>query len=534
MDELNTLRAKGTKILTGVCVLYVATLLALALLGTGTWIVVLIGAAASILPIYVHLNGRTDSSARMILGLTIPVFPALSLMDYAGAAWMIDIHMTFFALIALTAMLADWRPVVAAGAVTAVHHLLLNFIFPGYVFPDGADIGRVLFHAFVVVVEVAGLVFLTNQLEGLFLAQENAHLERERIQAEAMAERERLARDARAEQDRLEAEAAAERADRESEQRQIIAALAVGLEALSSGDLAYQITDQFPQSYESLRRHFNQAARELDEAIESVDQAAREISVSTSEIRTASDDLATRTERQAASLEQTAASLNMVTAVVGETAKNAGELNDSISVAQKGAVAGGAVVRRAIDAMELIQRSAGEISKIVTIIDGIAFQTNLLALNAGVEAARAGESGKGFAVVANEVRALAQRSAEAAKDIKELIETSVGQVGEGVDLVDETGKMLETIVEQVTSFGVTVETIANNSMRQAEDLQQVNTTIAEVEHSTQQNAAMVEESTAALRTLSQEAEQMVAAVEHFRRDRDPDQGVATSRNRRAA
>lgn len=534
MDQLDTLRAKGTQILTGVCVLYVAVLLASALLGTGTWIVVLIGAAASILPIYVHLRGRTDWSARLILGLTIPVFPALSLMDYSGAAWMIDLHMSFFALIALTAMLADWRPVVAAGTVTAVHHLLLNFIFPGYVFPDGADFARVLFHALVVVVEVAGLVYLTNQLESLFLSQQAAQFDRERMQAEATAERERLEREARAEQERLEAEAAAEREARENEQRQIIAALAVGLEALSSGDLAYQITDTFPQSYESLRRHFNQAARELDQAIESVDQAAREISVSTSEIRTASDDLAARTERQAASLEQTAASLNTVTAVVGETAKNAGELNDAISNAQKGAVAGGAVVRRAIDAMEVIQRSAGEISKIVKIIDGIAFQTNLLALNAGVEAARAGESGKGFAVVANEVRALAQRSAEAAKDIKDLIESSVGQVSEGVHLVDETGKMLETIVEQVISFGVTVETIANISKRQAEDLQQVNTTIAEVEHSTQQNAAMVEESTAALRNLSEEAEQMVTAVEHFRRDRDYHQAVSARRDRRAA
>jgi len=534
MEELKKLRTKGTQILTGVCVFYVATLVILAMLGSGSWITVAIGVTASIGPIYVHLRGRSDASARLMLGLTMPVFPALSLMDYSGDAWMIDMHMAFFTLIALTAMLADWRPVVAGGAVTAVHHLLLNFVFPGYVFPDGADFSRVLFHAVILLVEVAGLVFLTKPLEALFEAQHKALQERERIQAEALAERERLARESKTEQERLEAKAAAERAARENEQKQVIEELADGLEALASGNLAYQIVQEFPASYESLRAHFNETAHELGQAIDNVNQAAREISVSTAEIRTASDDLAARTERQAASLEQTAASLNTVTAVVGETARSAGELNDSIGKAQKGAVEGGAVVQRAIGAMELIQRSAGEIGKIVTIIDGIAFQTNLLALNAGVEAARAGESGKGFAVVANEVRALAQRSAEAAKDIKELIETSVGHVGEGVDLVGETGKMLEAIVDQVTSFGVTVEKIADISKRQAEDLQQVNSTIAEVENSTQQNAAMVEESTAALRNLSEEAQMMVASVERFRHESEDDTGLSTVPGRRAA
>jgi methyl-accepting chemotaxis protein len=223
-----------------------------------------------------------------------------------------------------------------------------------------------------------------------------------------------------------------------------------------------------------------------------------------------------------------------VTNGVGETAQGAGTLNVSIAKAQKEASKGGEVVQRAICAMELIQRSASEIAKIVTIIDGIAFQTNLLALNAGVEAARAGEAGKGFAVVATEVRALAQRSAEAAKDIKGLIETSVDHVNEGVGLVGDTGKVLETIVRQVASFGSLIDNIADSATGQAGDLRKVNSTIADVEMSTQQNAAMVEQSTAALRNLSDEVSQMLEIVNRFRGADQGRQLEHTRRSRRAA
>jgi len=515
MNELDALRLRGLKLLTGFCwVLSVGTLARLD--PSRQWHFTLFALAAPLGPTYASVRGIYDLRARLLVAVTVPAYTIVGLAISTASSWTIDSYMFFYSSIALIAIMGDWRPVITASAAVALHLVVLDLVTPQDIFGGNGDLGRLALHEGVVIMEAAGLCFVTVQLERLFVRQEASHRERERMQAEAVAERERIARDAQAERDRLEAAARAEREARESEQKQVIEALARGLEALAAGDLSHQIASSFPIAYEELRSHFNASARDLDAAFDAVTNAARHINVSTAEIRTAADDLAGRTEKQAAALEHTAASLNNVTAIVGETAGAASTLKDSIGNAQLQAAKGGEVVRRAISAMELIQRSASQIAKIVTIIDGIAFQTNLLALNAGVEAARAGEAGKGFAVVATEVRALAQRSAEAAKDIKELIETSVGQVNEGVGLVCDTGNVLETVVKQVTDFGRSVDSIAETAKRQASDLSHVNTTISAVEISTQQNAAMVEESTAALRNLSDEVRQMVETVNRFR------------------
>lgn len=208
--------------------------------------------------------------------------------------------------------------------------------------------------------------------------------------------------------------------------------------------------------------------------------------------------------------------MNQVTSMVRETAKGAAEVNRSIDEAHREASEGGAVVKRAVGAMGAIEKSASEITQIINVIDGIAFQTNLLALNAGVEAARAGDAGKGFAVVANEVRALAQRSADAAKDIKALITTSAEQVGAGVALVGETGTLLDRIVTRVGAISGMITTIAESAETQATNLQQVNGAVGEMDKMTQQNAAMVEESTAAARSLAGEAEALADVVARFK------------------
>jgi len=208
--------------------------------------------------------------------------------------------------------------------------------------------------------------------------------------------------------------------------------------------------------------------------------------------------------------------MNHVTSNVGETARGAVSVQHSIGEAHQEATDGGVVVERAVAAMAAIERSAQEITQIINVIDGIAFQTNLLALNAGVEAARAGDAGKGFAVVANEVRALAQRSADAAKDIKELITASSEQVAGGVRLVGETGELLQKIVTRVGEINDKVRGIAQSTESQSTNLQQVNTAVAEMDRMTQHNAAMVEESTAAARSLAQEANQLTGLVSRFR------------------
>lgn len=295
----------------------------------------------------------------------------------------------------------------------------------------------------------------------------------------------------------------------------VVSSLSEGLGKLARNELSYRIKEPFPGAADTLRQDFNSALESLSSAVDAVRRSASAVSCSSSEIRSASDDLALRNEQQAASLEETSAAMSQVTGIVRNTAGNAAQVQNAISEAHREATEGGLVVRNAIKAMAEIEASAREITQIINVIDGIAFQTNLLALNAGVEAARAGDAGKGFAVVANEVRALAQRSADAAKDIKELITASSEQVEGGVRLVNETGGLLDKIVGSVGEINVAVSEIARSSESQSINLEQVNSAIGDMDRMTQQNAAMVEQSTAAARALADEASNLIGLVSQF-------------------
>jgi methyl-accepting chemotaxis protein len=309
--------------------------------------------------------------------------------------------------------------------------------------------------------------------------------------------------------DNLEREAA------QAKQEEVVQELAKGLENLASGNLTYKIEKPFFGDYDRLRLSFNQALTDIDQSLCHVAASAQSVHAGSSEIRAASEDLSRRTEQQAASLEETAAAMTQVTGMVNESARTASNVRSSISTAHDDATEGGQVVRQAVTAMDAIEKSSQEIGQIINVIDGIAFQTNLLALNAGVEAARAGEAGKGFAVVANEVRALAQRSADAAKDIKALITTSGQQVNHGVSLVGETGKMLDRIVTKIRDINGLMGEMATGVEMQATNLQQVNGSVNDMDKMTQQNAAMVEETTAAARNLSSEADELAGLVTRF-------------------
>ncbi|KQR69946.1 methyl-accepting chemotaxis protein [Rhizobium sp. Leaf341] len=317
-----------------------------------------------------------------------------------------------------------------------------------------------------------------------------------------------------AETDRIRLTADAEAAAQERLQ-QATSGLAAGLRRLASGDLGFQLNEAFAPDFEALRHDLNGAVGQLAETLSAVANASQQIDTGTREISASTEDLSKRTEQQAASLEETAAALDQITANVANSSKRAEEARKVAMQANESAAQSGKVVANAVDAMQKIEASSNQVSNIIGVIDEIAFQTNLLALNAGVEAARAGDAGKGFAVVAQEVRELAQRSAQAAKEIKELIRSSSVEVASGVKLVSDTGEALKTIEGYIVAVNQHMDSIATSAKEQSVGLAEVNTAVNQMDQVTQQNAAMVEESNAASATLADEAERLRQLIAQF-------------------
>ncbi len=296
----------------------------------------------------------------------------------------------------------------------------------------------------------------------------------------------------------------------------VVNTLAQSLKSLSQGDLTSHVEIGFPGEYEKLRGDYNEAIGRLAETMQAVVSNAGIIRLGAGEISQAADDFATRTEHQAASLEQTAAALDEITATVRKSAQGAKDVHDAVIHARKQADDGGQVMTQAVVAMDAISNSSKEISQILSVIDEIAFQTNLLALNAGIEAARAGDFGRGFAVVATEVRALAQRSSTAAREIKSLITDSATHVETGVKLVGEAGNALTAIACKVSEITSLITQMAASTEEEARSLAEVNSAVNVMDRTIQQNAAMVEQSTAASRALTQQAEELMDLMNRFK------------------
>jgi methyl-accepting chemotaxis protein len=333
--------------------------------------------------------------------------------------------------------------------------------------------------------------------------------------SEALAAQAAALKDAEAQRAATEALAQQQAA---AQQAQVVGALANGLAELAQGDLTVTVNTAFAPEYERLGTDFNAAVRGLQDVLREIMTHSHAIGSGTQEIALAADDLARRTEQQAAGLQQTAAALDEVTVTVRHTADGSARAQTIAGTAQAEVENSAKVVNETVAAMSEIEGSARQIGQIIGVIDEIAFQTNLLALNAGVEAARAGDSGRGFAVVAQEVRALAQRAADAAKEIKTLVTTSVQQVERGVRLVGATGEALVRIQTGVADINTAISEIAASAAEQATGLAEVNSAVNQMDQTTQQNAAMVEQSTAATHSLAKETEALNFAVERFRID----------------
>jgi methyl-accepting chemotaxis protein len=441
----------------------------------------------------------------MFAGYAVVMRPAIHARSPAAADMMSWDLAALLALLTVLAAVAGW---IVAGRITASLAALAE---------RAQGFARADFKTEVPCTDEAGLIGEIARPLAIFRRDGDSYLESQkekgRLDAEAKAQREAAEEERRQHQERMAALAAG--------QAQVVRALAEGLERVAQGDLAWRITGELDEGYQKLSEDFHAAMEQLQSVMKVIVQNAQTIRSGAEEISKSSDDLSRRTEQQAASLEETAAALDEITATVRKTADGANHASTVVASAKAEAELSGQVTRDAIVAMGEIEGSARQISQIIGVIDEIAFQTNLLALNAGVEAARAGDAGRGFAVVASEVRSLAQRSAEAAKEIKALISQSAMQVASGVDLVGQTGQALGRIVAKVGEIDTVVGEIATAAKEQSVALNEVNSALNQMDQVTQQNAAMVEQSTAASHELASEADELSRMVGRFRLDHEP-------------
>ena len=438
----------------------------------------LIGLPTAIIPTALVFGSPGSFMTRSSIAAACMVFAGLHVHQAAG---MTEFHFGIFVLLAFLLVYRDWRVIVVAAAVIAVHHLSFNFLQElgyGVICFTKPGLGLVIGHAAYVVVEAGVLTYLAILMQ------------RELVQSAELDVR------------------------------------VMSLCADEAGTIDLSATmEPYSQSARDLERVLNA----LRKAMTDINQGAQTIATASSQIAAGNQDLSSRTEEQASSLGQTAASMDELTSTVSQNADNARQANELALTASGVAVKGGNVVAQVVGTMGAINTSSRKIVDIIGVIDGIAFQTNILALNAAVEAARAGEQGRGFAVVAAEVRNLAQRSAAAAKEIKVLIDDSVQKVGQGSHQVAEAGRTMEEIVESVRRVTDIMSEIQTASQEQTQGIGQINQAITQMDQVTQQNAALVEEAAAAAQSLQEQAGNLAQVVSVFRLDDQSVQGPAAAR-----
>jgi len=493
VDELHALRQTGIRVVGAVACL-VGAILVIWGLAAGALLVALAAALLVVPAASFALTRRADPAARLTMAVTCTLLAALLLAMASGTGWILDMHMTFFTLLAVLTALADWRAIIVSTVVIALHHLALNFLAPALIFPDGADFMRVLFHAVVVLVEAGVLIVLCRQFEALVCNLSEVRRAEAALAAERSAEREML----------------------NGQQQAVLSGLSERLRKLAAGDLSNRLDTPFPGEYDRARVLLNQSCAELDQLVGAVAQTADQVATGAHELREASSDLAGKTEQQTAAIED---AVRIAGELLKEIEAQAGLWSATRTTAldaKTDADRGAEEIAAAAEAITRIEASSAEIGEMIGFIDTIAFQTNLLALNAGVEAARAGEAGKGFAVVAGEVRELAQRSGQSATAIKALVATSKEEVAIGVARVQQLVTLLASLVVRFSDIAGQVDTIAQGSEGSLEAIRRINEAMTVLDRGMQQNAAMAEQTSAASVELLRSAEELSGQVARFR------------------
>lgn len=510
LDDMLHLRQSGVRVIGALAALVGAVLFIWGMID-GEPIIAMSAALLVAAPTWFAITRRCDPVARTAIAVTYPLLAGLMLAMASDTGWIIDMHMVFFAFLAVLAALADWRVIVVGTAVTALHHLALNVLAPTYVFPDGADFARVVFHAVIVLIEAGVLIALCIQFEALIRGLSNARKAEVAREAERHAEREAIA----------------------AEQRLVLSGLSERLRALAAGDLSSRLDTPFPGEYDRARALLNDSCTALGQLVSTVALTAERVATGAHELREASGDLAGKTEQQTAAIETVARTAGeLLREIEGQAMLWAGTRDTALG-AKADADRGAEDISGAVEAMTRIEASSAEIGETIAFIDTIAFQTNLLALNAGVEAARAGEAGKGFAVVANEVRELAQRSAQSASAIKQMVANSKDEVALGVTRVQQMVSLLASLVTRFSDIAAQIDRIALGSDGTLKAIREIDAAMHMLDRGMQQNAAMAEETSAASLELLRGAEDLTGQVARFQRQ-DAGGGAAPTALARAA
>lgn len=523
-----------------------------------------IGLVSTLLAAATTLAWRSDGiglSTRLISTIAVNGQVALLVFACEGTRYQIDLHMAFFAALAVMTAWCCWRSILAATAVVAVHHLVLNFAYPAAVFPDGSEFLRVVVHAVILLAEAGALIWIAHRLAAALNQADEAAATALLNQESAEALRHDSAE---AETGRGEIEArlieavsivvdAAKRGDfsvRTAQTAELgrFSALVSGIDeltgacesfldetdqalaALADGDLTARMSTGFEGRLAAVAGNFNRSTEALAAALAAVVQNAGQTRIAAEDILSATLDLSQRGESQASAIQDTSSVIEEIAATVRQTSDIVQAAARKARATADDAGAGVAVAGRAVEAIDKIDQQARRIVDIVEVMDGLAFQTNLLALNASVEAARAGEGGRGFAVVATEVRRLAQQSADAARDVRALISETKVHVDEGVKLVRAAGASLTTISGEVEEVAQAFGEISQATAEQSQGVGAIERALVEIDAATQDNAQAAARTAAAGRGMAEAAEAVARLAGSFRLDG----GQASTGLRRAA